>query len=321
MPITATAPGKLMLLGEHAVVYDQPCLVTAVGLHYSVTLTPRDDLTFHIQTGQLDQPHIVALADVGTDAPRETAFVEAVIARFRDQYGLTQGLSLQTEGPEISYGLGSSSAVTVATAAALDALLNTQLSKRALFDLTYGAVLDVQGRGSGFDVASAIYGGTIYFRKDIPEIAPISLDHLPIVIGYSGSKVGTVNLVAGVAALRDLHPSLINPIFATVGNTVEEARPSLSAGAWQAFGRLMNINQGLTDSLGVNTAKLSALIYAARDAGALGAKLSGAGGGDCMFALAPTSDIEDAVRAAIRSAGGAVLELPLGVTGVQVKRT
>lgn len=317
MRITASAPGKLMLMGEHAVVYGYPCLVTSVGLRYAAMITPSDDAMVRIETGQLDVPRVVPFAQAGNAPPRETAFVEAVIARFRDEHGLSQGFLLQTDGPEVSYGLGSSSAVTVATAAALDALIETQLDKRALFDLTYGAVLDVQGSGSGYDVASAIYGGTIYFRKDVPEIEPISLVSLPLVIGYSGSKVGTVGLVAQVAALREAYPDLINPIFATMSDAVEQAREALTSGDWAALGRLMNINQGLTDALGVNTGRLSSLIYAARDAGALGAKLSGAGGGDCMFALTEPG-VNQAVRESIEDVGGQVIDLPLGVQGVHV---
>lgn len=316
MPITATAPGKLMLLGEHAVVYGYPCLVTAVDLRYTVTLAPGDTHTVTLHTPQLAAPRTVPLAAAGHAAPRETAFVEAVIARFRDHFGLKAGFTLTTDGPAVSYGLGSSSAVTVATAAALNRLTGAGLGAHGLFDVCYAAVLDVQGRGSGYDVASAVYGGTLYYRN-----APFTAEPLPgapsLVIGYSGSKVGTVGLVAGVAALRERFPELIDPVFDTIGATVDAGREALLAGDAARFGVLTNVHSGLTDALGVNTATLARLVYAARDAGALGAKLSGAGGGDCIFALV-TDDTRAAVAAAITGAGGAVVPLAVDAPGVVV---
>ncbi len=316
MSITATAPGKLMLMGEHAVVYGYPCLVTAVDLRYSVTLTPADDATVTINTPQLHTSRTVPLADAGAASPRATAFVEAVIARFRDHFGLTDGFTLTTDGPQISYGLGSSSAVTVATAAALNQYANSGLDKKGLFNACFLAVMDVQGRGSGYDVASAIYGGTIYYRKD-----PFSVERLErvpsLLIGYSGSKVGTVGLVAGVADLRERFPELIDSVFDTIGPTVDAGFVALSEGDAVRFGALTNVHSGLTDALGVNTAILSRLVYAARDAGALGAKLSGAGGGDCMFALV-TDATRAGVEAAITDAGGQIVRLPIDAPGVVV---
>ena len=316
MSITATAPGKLMLMGEHAVVYGYPCLVTAVDLRYTVTLTPTSDNTVTIQTQQLAQPRAVTLAEAGASAPRETAFVEAVIARFRDNHGLDNGFILTTHGPEISYGLGSSSAVTVATAAALNILAEAGLDQRGLFDVCYGAVLDVQGRGSGYDVASAVYGGTLYYRKQ-PFTAKSLETPLSLVIGYSGSKVGTVGLVKGVADLRGRFPEIIDPVFDNIGTTVDLGYEALAADDPARFGALTDIHSGLTDALGVNTGILAKLVYAAREAGALGAKLSGAGGGDCMFALV-TDETQAAVEAAVTAAGGQIVHLATDAPGVEI---
>ncbi len=316
MSITATAPGKLMLMGEHAVVYGFPCLVTAVDLRYRVTLTPTNDDTVTITTAQLDAPRTIPLSATGAEPPRETAFVEAVIARFRDHVGLANGFTLTTDGPEISYGLGSSSAVTVATAAVLNRFVGAGLDERGLFDTCYGAVIDVQGRGSGYDVASAIYGGTIYYRKEPFTVARLA-SAPSLVIGYSGRKVGTVGLVKGVADLRTRFPALMDPVFDTIGATVDAGHKALAEGNTATFGALTNLHSGLTDALGVNTGTLSRLVYAARDAGALGAKLSGAGGGDCMFALV-TDATRAPVAAAITDAGGRVVRLAVDALGVAV---
>ncbi|MEO0561445.1 MAG: mevalonate kinase [Chloroflexota bacterium] len=318
MSVTATAPGKLMLLGEHAVVYDQPCLVTTVDLRYTATVEHTEASEVRISTPQLDAERVVPLDVVGEDVPRETAFVEAVIARFRNAFGVDGGIQLTTDGPTLSYGLGSSSAVTVATAAALASLHQVTLEPRALFDLCYGAVLDVQGSGSGYDVASAVYGGTLYYRRVDRTIEPLDVATLPLVVGYSGSKVGTVGLVQSVRDRRARFPGLVDALFATAGDAVETARDAIAIGDWATFGEIADIAQGVTDGLGVNTGRLSRLVYAARDAGALGAKLSGAGGGDCMFAVAP-AERRDAVEAALTAAEAEIVRLPLGGAGVRIE--
>jgi mevalonate kinase len=88
-----------------------------------------------------------------------------------------------------------------------------ELSPSELFDLAYAAVLDVQGTGSGVDLAAAVCGGTAYYVKGGAIMERLPIDELPIVIGYSGEKVSTTNLIHQVASLRAHQPDLINPIL------------------------------------------------------------------------------------------------------------
>ncbi len=320
MYAAASAPGKLLLLGDHAVVYNHPCLVTAVDIRYDAAVQRTESSVLEISTPELKQrgeTHCISIYQVGQIYRRETAFVEAAVAQVQQRYGIRSGLKINTSGPARSYGLGSSSAVTVATLAALDSVFELGLSRRDLFSAGYQAVLDVQGIGSGFDVAAAVFGGTLYYVTGGLEIEPLHAIDLPFVVGYSGTKVGTVDLVKSVAEQRRRFPVLIDRIFAVIHDIVDAGRSSLIERDWNALGELMDIHQGMLEALGVSTAKLSALIYAARRAGAYGAKLSGAGGGDCMFAVAPTS-YKPLVEQAIADSGGELIRLPLGVEGVRV---
>ncbi len=318
--VTASAPGKLVLMGDHAAVYGYPCLVTTVDLRFSVTIQTHNTPIVEIDTPDLraqDKVYQVALDALDAQNQRETAFVEAALKQFIQHFPTQNGFKIVTDGPRITYGLGSSSAITAAALAAAAYLQNISLTPRELFDLAYAAILDVQRTGSGVDLAAAVYGGTLYYVNKGEVIEPLSTGELPLVIGYSGSKVSTTNLIGQVAELRARQPQLMDPLLTMLGELASEGRQAVLQADWHTFGDLMNIHQGILDSFGVNTLPLAQLIFAAREAGAYGAKLSGAGGGDCMFAIAPETR-RPAVESAIEQAGGLPVRFRSGVEGVRI---
>jgi mevalonate kinase len=319
MKFTASAPGKLLLLGDHAVVYGRPCLVTAVDLRYRVSVERLPGDQIEISTPELMVRQVVrqvSVAEIGTALPRDTAFVEAAAARLFTYAGARSGLRIETSGQRLSYGLGSSSAVTVATVAALARCMEVDLPLHDCLRVAYQAVLDVQGKGSGFDVAAAVYGGTLCYNLTGLRVEPLDIGDLPLVIGYSGAKVGTVDLVNRVGLLRQRQPRIIDGIFDTIHEIVAAGKTALLDRDWQTFGELANIQQGLLDGLGVSSPQLARLIEAARAADAFGAKLSGAGGGDCMFAVGGDSA---SVASAIGASGGEVVSYSVNAPGVSIE--
>ncbi len=316
MQISASAPGKLVLFGDHAVVHGYPGIVTAVDRRYHVEVGHIDTTTLQVRAFG-GRPHEVPFSALGETQHPDIAFVVAAINRLNARSTLKRGLRLFTSGPPCSLGLGSSSAITVAALAAASRLYELDLSQDDLYSMARAAVLDVQGMGSGLDVAAAVYGGTCYLERpgEIPEM--LGVERLPLVIGYSGMKVGTVNLVQNVACLRSRHPDLVEAILGAIGRISIRARFCLEEGRWRDLGTLTDINQGLLEALGVSTGQLAGLVYAARSAHAWGAKLSGAGGGDCVFAWADDSRLAD-VAAAFEAAGGEVVNNACNVPGVQV---
>jgi mevalonate kinase len=322
MKVTASAPGKLVLFGDHAAVYGRPCLVTAVDLRFYATAKRTSESLIEINTAELEAKGIqrrFMLADA-TEALRETAFVESAVRRFFKHFPFEDGLYLTTRGPKMSYGLGSSSAITVATIGALAHLYGITMSLDEVFQMSYAAVLDVQGEGSGVDVAAAVFGGTVYYVKGGATLEPLAFTDLPIVMGYSGSKVSTLNYIAQVKDLYARQPTLVTQIFDMMETIVEQAKTQCVAGDWQSVGELANFHQGLLDALGVTTPQLFNPIYAARDNGAYGAKLSGAGGGDCMFAVV-NETTRTQVEAAIQQAGANVVQIAPNAAGVRVEAT
>jgi mevalonate kinase len=255
--------------------------------------------------------------------PQEVEFVACALRTFWKSYGATFGVEIVTRSQfSQSYGLGSSSAVTVATMKALAEAVGAATDRDRLFRLSYETVLEVQkGIGSGFDVAAATYGGTLYFVTGGKVIHPLAEPVLPLVIGYSGVKARTTAYVRKVARLRQRFPQFVESIMERIGKVVDDAKLSLEEGNYELFGQYMNLNQGYLHALDVSTPELDSLISAARQNGAYGAKLSGAGGGDCMIALVG-EESRAKVEMAIRGSGipGAeVLAVRTAADGVRVE--
>ncbi|MBU0619297.1 mevalonate kinase [Patescibacteria group bacterium] len=316
--INVSAPGKLMLFGEHAVVYGYSCIVTAVDqrVYVKAGFNGKDELV--VNAPQLGvsgyRKKVDRLCD--QEMPKQVSFIEAVVRRFYQNYGLVRGLEIATRSDfSHSYGFGSSSAITMATATALSKLYLIKLSKKQLFDLCYQAVLDIQGVGSGFDLAAALWGKTLLYKKGARLVKKMILDQLPIVVCYSGVKADTPTLVRQVAEFKRKKPRKVKQIFNKIEQLVLQTEKVIIQKDWQGVGKLMNTNQRLLEDLGVSTLKLEKLNKTALNAGAYGAKLSGAGGGDCMIAVCLQSK-RDAVEQALIKAGGEIMPVKLNSKGV-----
>lgn len=318
-----SAPGKLMLFGEHAVVYGYPCIATAVDQRMKATLTRLEELVFELEASDVDVGgYKKTLTEIGKgDIPKGAKFVEIALKNFFQNHPIKGGVRLETSSEFSSqFGFGSSSASTVCAIKAFSELFGAKLSQKEMFDISYKTVLDIQGKGSGFDVAAAIYGGTFYFVTGGKVIEPLEIKELQLIVGYTGVKADTTTLIKQVAEKKDKNPEKVERIFQAIAKLVNEAKQKMLEGDWGRVGKLMDFNQEYLRDLGVSSEKLEAMISAAKKAGAWGAKLSGAGGGDCMIALAPSVKRE-AVRKAIEEAGGQVIDVRANAQGVRIETT
>jgi mevalonate kinase len=311
-----------MLFGEHAVIYHQPCIVTAVNQRINVSAELNNTGVLNVYAPDVGiKNYQRSLADIGKGKKiiKEVKYIEYALANCFKKYGKVKGLRIETKSAFSSkFGFGSSSAITVALIKAVSELQGEKLTNRELFDISYKTVLDVQGVGSGFDLAAAIWGGTLYFHSGGKTVKPIKSEQIPLIVGYTGIKADTTTLVKNVANLYRRNKLLVGGIFEEIGNVVRKAKRLFTLGDWTALGECMNINQGLLESLGVGTFELSNLIFSVRGSGALGAKLSGAGGGDCMIALSENNKM-DKIKYSIRERNGIVLEVTAGAPGVHVE--
>lgn len=305
--ISVSTPGKLILMGEHAVVYEHPCIVTAVSERMFVNLEKTQDGKITI-----DAPQV-----------KDTRFVDQAIIDGCSIWNIShKGMHIKTRSCFSNcYGFGSSSAVTVATLYALVQAFHIQVTKKELFNVAYKTVLTIQGVGSGFDVAAAIYGKTIYYQKGATVVNELDWDlnddGVSLVVGYSGVKADTPTIVKEIAKKREEQKDKVDKIFTAIAKLVDQAQQAGNVKDWETVGKLMNFNQDYLRNLGVSTEVLEAMIFESKKAGAYGAKLSGAGRGDCMIALAPKFK-RKSVEDAIIKAGGAVVPVRVHETGVTI---
>ncbi|OGK15620.1 mevalonate kinase [Candidatus Roizmanbacteria bacterium RIFCSPLOWO2_02_FULL_37_19] len=298
--IKVSAPGKLMLLGEHAVVYGHPCIVTAVNKRV------------HAYVEHIDSPNDIV------DAPqaKNPRFVLETIHHMKKKFGIRTFVKVRTNGDfSNGIGLGSSSAVTVATCAALNTLWNLSLSQREIFDISYKVVLSVQRVGSGFDTAAATFGGTLYYVRGGEVIDHIKIGTLPLVVGYTREKANTAKIIKNVAKKYQREKKKIDNLFKHITQLVNKGRRELENNNLKEFGKLMIEDHFVLKELGVSTGRLDNLVNASIRAGSFGAKLSGAGGGDIMIALTSESN-RKSVEKAIEEAGGEVIKVETGIEGV-----
>lgn len=312
----ASAPGKIILFGEHAVVSGTPALGSAIDLRARVTL---EDLPGKMEIEVCN----LALAGFSVDlltgqissagALNAIRYVSAVLNEFGAK---DLKVKVESDIPPAA-GLGSSAAIVVATLAALNGHLNLGLSRDDIAAKAHRIERSVQqGLGSPMDTALATYGG---YCQVSDKIQKLDLPELVMVVGYTERSHDTRSEVQKVQVLLQLYPDVVGPIFNAIGAISTRAIPLIREERCEELGRLMNVNHGLLEAVGVCTRELADLVYAARGAGsALGAKLTGAGGGGCMIAL-PRKDGAFAIEVAIRQANGRAFPVTTGCEGVRLE--
>ncbi|MDQ1254989.1 MAG: mevalonate kinase [Euryarchaeota archaeon] len=292
--ISCSAPGKIYLFGEHAVVYGETAIACAVELRTRVRAEFNDSIIIHSQIGR-----------TGIDFEKHP-YISSVIERIN---GITpiEGVFLEVDSEiPVGSGLGSSAAVTIACIGALNELFGCGLSLEETAKIGHEIEIKVQGAASPTDTYVSTFGGVV----TIPERRKLRILDCGIVIGDTGIFSSTKELVANVRKLRENYPELIEPLMTSIGRISKKGESLVMAGDYPSIGRLMNVNQGLLDALGVNILELSRLIYSARKAGAFGAKITGAGGGGCMVALTATDKCTQVAEAMLEAGGKVIITKP-----------
>jgi mevalonate kinase len=299
---TATAPGKIILFGEHAVVYGRPAIAVPVRQIRARTVVSANPLgqagAVRVQAAEIDLD--AWLEDLAPEHPMKRIIL-GVLNELQISHLPACKLQISSSIP-VAAGLGSGAAVSVATIRALSAFLGQPLPDERVSALAYEVEILHHGTPSGIDNTVITYAAPVYFQKGQPiEILHLG-GHFTIVIGDTGISSPTMAAVGDVRELWQADPHHYEVIFDAVGEIVKRARVCIENGVPQALGPLMNENQSLLEQVGVSSSELEKLALAARQAGALGAKLSGGGRGGNMIALTQPEHAEQVAKA-LREAG------------------
>ncbi|MCB0305448.1 MAG: hydroxymethylglutaryl-CoA reductase, degradative [Calditrichaeota bacterium] len=299
--------GKIILFGEHAAVY---------GSHVMAAPIP---IAIQAKVENMEEGVHLVIPRWGVE--------ERLRIEMKHKYSIYESLELilNTLGlqqrhmrieifPHIprAMGLGGSAALAVAIIRALSAHYKLDLSDEQVNDLAYRSEQIVHGTPSGIDNTMATYGKFILFKKGDPPL----MKHLevpqpiPIVIGITGVESLTAKMVANVRRAWEKNKMMYDKIFSEMNALTLRAVKAVKNYDLATLGDLMNINQGLLNALQVSSWELEELIQIARNSGALGAKLTGGGGGGAMIALCP--EHPERVADAMRKAGYRAMVTQIG---------
>ncbi|MEM1506846.1 MAG: mevalonate kinase [Candidatus Bathyarchaeia archaeon] len=323
----ASAPAKVILFGEHFVVYGKPSVVMAINLRAYATARPENSGRIIVESKSMRVSGLFTIDGayqpiMGGLEGGERLLPIYVAARKILSLAGEGNLGVRIEVDSlipVAAGLGSSAAVSVASAAAVSSLLELNVGEDDIFRAAFEAERTVHENPSGVDPAISTYGGLIVYRKgEGIRRLDAKLD-LPLIIGDTCVKRITGEMVLRVSEVRKRYPNVVDRIMDSGEAIVDLGVKALQNGDLETIGDLMNINHALLCALGVSNEMLDRLIYAARRAGALGAKLTGAGGGGCIIALSPPGKTDQIVEA-IRSAGGRAFITCMSREGVRVEQ-
>jgi mevalonate kinase len=215
-------------------------------------------------------------------------------------------------------GIGASAASSVAIARAIAEEFELHLPDETINDVAYEAEKAYAGTPSGIDNTAATFGGLIWFKRNLSggrnTIERLNIrEPVEVVIGNTGIVADTKAMVAGVGERKKKYTKKYDALFKQAEELAFTARKTLERFDLKKVGKLMNENHRLLQEIEVSCKELDYLVKLAREKGALGAKLTGGGGGGCMLALTPGKDLQKAVASAMEQQGFKVLRTKIGI--------
>lgn len=299
----ASASAKIILFGEHAVVYGHPAVAIPIqdvrtSAAISIDAAASDpvieakDLQIETSIGAVSHPesiaHIIKAIELVNDK-----IIELPKSGWR--------LTIWSKIP-IGRGLGSSAATSIAIIRALTKAVMKVITPKDLIKHSFELEKIHHGTPSGIDNTVISLEKPILFRKD-REPSPINPGSMYFIVGDTGISKKTGDIVAHVAEARNKNPEQFDRWFTQIGHIARDGALALKDGDAKRLGKLMDENQNLLQRIGVSSPELERLINAAKMRGALGAKLCGAGRGGCMVAVARDSATAENIAADLLKAG------------------
>ncbi|MEY2846359.1 MAG: hypothetical protein RL076_1905 [Chloroflexota bacterium] len=319
--VTAHAAAKLIIAGEHAVVYQRPALAVPLP---DICATVRIDAAPHGHGCVVHSPDLPQRGQLGVDSDAMLDLIGDILGAW--QLPIPDIIITITSAIPIASGMGSGAAVATAVVRAMAAWYQRPLRPDDLAALVYQSEQRLHGTPSGIDNTVIAYDRAIAFQRhaalpdgtaQAPRITPLAIARpVTLVVGDSGERSPTHLAVAGVRQRRAQAVAHYDALFDAIAAVTVVAQQALARGDIPLLGAICTQNHTLLQAIGVSTPRLDRLVTAACHAGAYGAKLSGAGVGGVMFAVTSSDAVND-VKDALHQAGATrVLTCQLAVQPV-----
>ncbi|MEJ2602106.1 MAG: hydroxymethylglutaryl-CoA reductase, degradative [Gammaproteobacteria bacterium] len=298
----SSGAGKVILLGEHAVVYGRHALAAPLPLAVHALAQERgDSLRLRVPEWDVDR----AIDPHAPDDNLLDACLRLAVRQLRvDDRGID--IMLRPHLPP-AMGLGGSAAIAVAVVRSLDRCFRLGLDDEAVNELAFECEKLAHGTPSGVDNTVATYSRTLLYRREPPVNRFVDVGDLPLVVAMSEVRSLTSDMVRRVRTGYERDRARFTRLFDEIDQLVLESVEALEQGRPEELGFRMDVCQGILNALGVSAPVLEKMIGIARDAGAHGAKLTGAGGGGSIVAFCP--DGTGPVAEALENAGFRTLQL------------
>ncbi|MHA1558930.1 MAG: mevalonate kinase [Alphaproteobacteria bacterium] len=296
--------GKTILFGEHFVVLGLPGIVGALNHTGEVVVEPSSSKEYEFTDNSPKFPGV---------EPITWQMCQKTILKILNHLGIDTPLKITLQGnlPVPNSGIGSSAAHLVAFSRAVNNLFKLGLSEEQINKAAFEGEKVVHGNPSGIDNTAATYGGFFWFqRREKDNIIKPILNKQPIeiVLAESGKKTIAKTVIEALRIFIKENPQVATPIFEEYEEVVISAKNAIEENNMELLGSLMNKNHELLQKLTISCKELDHIVKIARDGGALGAKLTGAGRGGLAVALTPGTELQNKVSDALEQAGYTTLK-------------
>lgn len=343
--IETSAPGKAILFGEHAVVYDKLGIVVAIGKRAYVTVSKRDrgvaiesknlnlrkslskeelfkllrqieNLKVELKDKTKAKETSQKIKEIGKDKLLAGFFV---IAKLAERFGF-HGLEISIDS-KVPKNLGSSSSVFAAIVLGVSTLSGKELSKKEISNIANeGDIVAHGGLPSGIDAMAVTYGGYLTYRKNQGS-EPLDINFkIPLLIIDSGEPAKTGETVPYINKLRQERPELVDGVLDKLDKISQLGLETIKSRNLEEMGRLMTNFYRELKKLNISTPKLDEIIQISLKNQALGAKPTGGWGGGCCVVLAKDKDQEKKLLTAFKKSGFKAFQIKLGVEGVRIEK-